>query len=167
MLAIQALSYWYFRIVARSADLPDNPCQEGNPMKAVILAMVLATASAALGAGPRVYIQPDGGYESYLAAAIIKKHVPVTVTTNKANADYVLVSHVISHEESSLAKLARAAFLAGMGMDGKQTATVELVRASDGSIIWAYNVHKGRALKYQSTAEAAAKHLKSFLRKNP
>lgn len=114
--------------------------------------------------GPKIYIQPQEGFDSYISAAIVKKHVPVVVTQNIDDAELVLTSSVKSKEESTGSKIARCLFVYCMGIGGVQTATVQLVNAK-GEVVWAYNVIKGDANRYQSTAEAIAKHLKEFLEK--
>ncbi len=120
-----------------------------------------------LGASPRIYIQPQDGFESYLAAAIVKKHVPAVVTQNKDEAQFLLTSAVQSKEESTGSKVARCLFLYCAGMEGSQTATVQLVNSKTQEVAWAYNVRKGSARAYQSTSEAVAKHLKQFLEQHP
>ena len=40
------------------------------------------------------------GYETYLAAAIVKKHVPLTVVADKGKADYIITSNV-NHQTPS------------------------------------------------------------------
>ena len=114
--------------------------------------------------GPKIFIQPQEGFDSYISAAIIKKHVPAIVTQNKDDAQFVLTSAVQSKEESAGSKIARCLFMYCAGVAGSQTATVQLVN-SNGEVAWAYNVRKGDAHAYQSTAEAIAKHLKEFLEK--
>ena len=47
-----------------------------------------------------VYIEPMGGYETFLAAAIVKKHVPLVVVMDKDKAEYIITSNV-SHQISS------------------------------------------------------------------
>ena len=79
----------------------------------------------------------------------------------------MLTSAVIAKEESAGSKLARCLFAYCIGMEGTQTATVQLVNAKTKEVVWAYNVRKGSASAYQSTAEAAAKHLKKFLEEHP
>lgn len=118
-------------------------------------------------ASPRIFIQPQAGFESYLAAAIIKKHVPAVVTQNQEEAQFLLTSAVQSKEESAGSKIARCLFMYCLGMDGSQTATVQLVNSGAQEVAWAYNVRKGSANSYQSTTEAVAKHLKSFLEEHP
>jgi hypothetical protein len=69
-----------------------------------ILALVLLTYSVIavaqtpqLKSGSAVYIEPMGGYETYLAAAIVKMHVPLVVVMDKDKADYIITSNV-SHQ---------------------------------------------------------------------
>jgi hypothetical protein len=114
--------------------------------------------------GPKIFIQLQEGFESYISAAIVKKHVPAVVTQNKDDAQFTLTSAVQSKEESAGSKIARCLFMYCAGAAGNQTATVQLVN-SKGEVAWAYNVKKGNAQAYQSTAEAIAKHLKEFLEK--
>jgi hypothetical protein len=119
------------------------------------------------GGSPRIYIEPQNGFESYIAAAIVKKHVPAVATQNKDEAMFRLTSSVVSKEESTGSKIARCLFAYCAGFSGTQTATVQLVKAKTQEIAWAYNVKKANASAYQSTAEAVAKHLKKFLEENP
>jgi hypothetical protein len=119
------------------------------------------------GASPRIYIEPQKGFESYIAAAIVKKHVPAVVTQNKDEAMFQLTSNVEAKEESTGSKIARCLFLYCAGMAGTQTATVQLINSKTQEVAWAYNVLKGNARAYQSTAEAVAKHLKKFLEEHP
>jgi hypothetical protein len=136
----------------------------------MVLALAPGAASAQtapLGTSPRIYIQPQDGFESYVSAAIVKKHVPAVVTQNKQEAMFYLTSAVESKTESTGSKIARCLFLYCAGMEGSQTATVQLVNAKTQEVAWAYNVRKGSAQAYQSTAEAVAKHLKEFLEEHP
>lgn len=119
------------------------------------------------GGSPRIYIEPQNGFESYLSAAIVKKHVPAVVTTSKEGSIFVLTSVVVSKEESTGSKVARCLFLYCAGAAGIQTATVQLINGNTQEVAWAYNVQKASASAYQSTAEAVAKHLKEFLEKHP
>ena len=119
------------------------------------------------GGSPRIYIEPQNGFESYLSAAIVKKHVPAVVTTNKEDTLFVLTSAVVSKEESTGSKVARCLFLYCAGAEGMQTATVQLINYKTQEVAWAYNVQKASASAYQSTAEAVAKHLKEFFEKHP
>ncbi|MGD0942120.1 MAG: hypothetical protein ABR905_20695 [Terracidiphilus sp.] len=50
--------------------------------------------------GATVYIEPMRGYETYLAAAMVKKKIPLIVVTDKSKADYIITSNV-SHNAPS------------------------------------------------------------------
>jgi hypothetical protein len=123
---------------------------------------IVATAAA-----PRIYIPPQEGFESYISAAIVKKHVPAVVTQDKEEAQFLLTSAVDAKRESTGSIVARCLFLYCAGAAGTQTATVQLVNARTHEVAWAYNLQKASAAAYQSTAEAIAKHLKKFLEEHP
>jgi hypothetical protein len=112
---------------------------------------------------PRVFVEPQSGFESYIAAGIIKKQVPVVITQNKDEANYTITSAVLEKEETTGGKIARCLFAYCAGIQGNQTATVQLVDAKSKEVLWAYNVKKQGASNYQSSAEAIAKHLKNWL----
>jgi hypothetical protein len=136
----------------------------------ILLPLLAATAypkdSAATLPKPRIYIQPNqGGFESYVAGAIIKKNVPAILTQTEADSQYSLITVVTSLTESSASKVARCMFLYCIGINGSQVATVQLVRRDTNTVDWAYNVRKGGSHNFQSSAEAIAKHLKKFLEK--
>jgi hypothetical protein len=48
--------------------------------------------------GSTVYIEPVGGYETYLAAAIVRVNVPLAMVTDKGKADYIITGS-ISHKD--------------------------------------------------------------------
>jgi hypothetical protein len=124
-------------------------------------------ASGQLGAPPRIFVAPQDGFESYISAAIIKKHVPAVVTQDQNQAEFLLTSAVLAKEESTGSKVARCLFAYCAGIQGTQTATVQLVNARTHEVAWAYNVRKASATAFQSSAEAIAKHLKQYLAEHP
>src|SRR5271165_742715 len=134
------------------------------PLLAVALLCRLASSQ---NTAPRIYVEPQNGFESYLSAAIVKKHVPAVVTQDRDGAAFILTSAVLAKEESTGSKVARCLFAYCAGIQGTQTATVQLVNIKTKEVAWAYNVRKGSASAYQSTAEAAAKHLKKYLEDHP
>ena len=116
---------------------------------------------------PKIFIEPQDGFESYISAALVKKQTPVIVTAKKEDARFILTSAVETKEESTGSKITRCLFAYCAGMEGSQTATVRLISATTQEVVWAYNVKKGGAKNYQSTSEAVAVHLKDFIKKNP
>jgi hypothetical protein len=114
---------------------------------------------------PTVYIEPQQGFETYLAAAIAKKGAPVDVVTDAAKATYVLKSSSVDiQKESTGGKVVRCLFAYCAGIEDKGTVSVQLVEVSSSKELWAYSVNKQRGGKNeQAMAEAVAKHFKEFL----
>lgn len=134
-----------------------------------VIAVVCAMAALSFAADPpKLYIEPAGGFESYISAAFFKKKVPATIVNEKPGATFALKSgnFATQEEKSGLGKLARCAYAFCIGIDGSQTISVELRDTKD-TIVWAYSVRKIGTASYQSSAEAIAKHLKEFLEKKP
>lgn len=136
---------------------------------ALVLWIYLATSCsfAAQATKPTIYIEPHGGFETYLAAAMSKKQVPADVVLDKAKATYVLqASAVEEKKESTGSKVTRCLFLYCAGIEDKADVSVQLIEAGSSRVVWAYAVNKQRGEKnQQSMAEAVAKHLKDFLSK--
>jgi hypothetical protein len=133
--------------------------------------------------GATVYIEPMDGYETYLAAAIAKKQVPVILVADKDKADYIIRSTVnqsrptqpgvvINNTNNSSGNdafnqgMQRAA--AAKAARGATSTSLSVVDAHSSQIVFAYSVGKaGNTNQIQSAAEASAKHLKEFIeRKN-
>ena len=104
----------------------------------------------------RIYIAPiEGGFDTYLAAAIIKKQVPVVVVTDRTKADYE-VTGIASTEKAGWAKMLF------MGVDNSNDmASIKVVEIKSSEVVYGYAVRKGNSARgKQSAAEACAKHLK-------
>jgi TolB-like protein len=139
-------------------------------MKKLGFMLVLFTAafSFAQQTRPTVYIEPQQGFETYLAAAISKKSVPVDVVTDQSKATYVLKSAPVEvKSESTGGKIARCLFANCVGIEDKGNVSVQLIEASSTKMVWAYSVNKQRSgsKDEQSMAEAVAKHLKDYVKK--
>lgn len=104
----------------------------------------------------RIYIAPiEGGFDTFLAAAIIKKQVPVVVVTDRTKADYEITG-IASTEKAGWAKMLF------MGVDNSNDmASIKVVELKSSEVVYGYAVHKGNSARgKQSAAEACAKHLK-------
>jgi hypothetical protein len=139
-------------------------------MKKAVLLLVLFVASASFAqlARPTVYIEPQQGFETYLAAAMAKKSVPVDVVTDQSKATYVLKAAPVEvKSESTGGKIARCLFVYCAGIEDKGSVSVQLIESSSTKMMWAYSVNKqrGGGKNQQSMAEAVAKHFKEFLDK--
>jgi len=139
-----------------------------HPLVGLGLALILAaTASGqegktvdqstkAIERGSRIYIAAiEGGFDTFLAAAIIKKQVPVVVVTDRTKADYEITG-IASTEKAGWAKMLF------MGTDNSNDlASIKVVDLKSSEVVYGYAVHKGNSYRgKQSAAEACAKHLK-------
>ncbi|MGA1983313.1 MAG: hypothetical protein ABSG84_12710 [Acidobacteriaceae bacterium] len=129
--------------------------------------------------GSAVYIEPMDGYETYLAAAIAKKQVPLIVVADKTKADFIITSTVSQRAPSQPAVVVNnttnvnssgypsSGFpRAGRGA-GSTSASISIIDAHSSQIVFAYSVGKaGSTNQIQSAAEACAKHLKDFIEKS-
>jgi len=142
---------------------------KGNQLVVALgLALVLAGIAAgqegksveqsakAIERSSRIYIAPiEGGFDTFLAAAIIKKQVPVVVVTDRAKADYEITG-IASTEKAGWAKMLF------MGVDNSNDlASIKVVELKSSEVVYGYAVKKGNSYRgKQSAAEACAKHLK-------
>jgi hypothetical protein len=106
-------------------------------MKVLILAGLLAAgsihaeAATTIPSNARIYVDAASGLDIYLTAALEKKHVPLSVTTDKSKADYEL----------------------------EAVTGVRLVNLKSGDVVFAWPVDKKSALHGRQTAETCAKRL--------
>jgi hypothetical protein len=128
-----------------------------------------------------------GGYETYLAAAITKKRVPLILVADSDKADYIIrstVSHsrptqpaVVVNNTNNVNNSGNDAFNNGFNQGaaraaaaraarGATSASISVIDAHSSQIVFAYAVGKaGNTNQIQSAAEASAKHLKEFIEK--
>jgi hypothetical protein len=113
-----------------------------------------------------VFIEPQQGFETYLAAAVSKKNVPVDVVADPTKASFVLKAAPVEVKtESTGGKIARCLFAYCAGIEDKGNVSVQLIENSSTKTLWAYSVNKqrGGSKNSQSMAEAVAKHLRDFV----
>jgi hypothetical protein len=137
-------------------------------MASLGLALILAASAAgqegksveqssrAIERGSRIFIAPiEGGFDTFLAAAIIKKQVPVVIVTERGKADYE-ISGIANTEKAGWAKMLF------MGVDNSNDmASIKVVYLKSDEVVYGYSVRKGNSYRgKQSAAEACAKHLK-------
>ncbi len=114
-----------------------------------------ALAEKRIPAGSKIYIEAGDGFDTYLSAALQKKHVPVSVVADKEKADYEL-SGVSDHIKAGWAKIVFAGQI-----HSDEQASVKLVDLKTSEVVFAYAVNKKNSLHgRQTAAEACAKHLK-------
>jgi hypothetical protein len=94
------------------------------------------------------------GFETYVAAGIEKKKVPVLLVTDRVKADYELSSV----SDSDKAGWAKMLFLGSQQTN--ETASIKIVNLKTGDVVFAYSVNKTNSYKgKQSAGEAVAKHI--------
>jgi hypothetical protein len=109
--------------------------------------------------GSKIFIAPMDGFESNLAAAILKKKVPVVIVDDASKADFIMTGN--SHVDK--AGWAKTIFISP---NPHAEASISIKDAHTGNLVFAYNVDKSNAVRAnQSTAEACAKHLKEDIEK--
>jgi len=95
-------------------------------------------------------------FGSSIAAALLKKGVPVTVVADPSKADWTIKSVSAQREDSTGTKVAKLAF-GGLGGFTKFEGSIQVIDNASTGVLYAYNVKKGN---FQSAAEAFAKHFK-------
>jgi hypothetical protein len=80
---------------------------------------------------PKIFIAPmENGFDSFIAAALIKNKVPVTITTEEDQAEYIITGSAVKGEN----KWYDTVF--GAERDRNQ-GSIKLLRVEDKSIVWA------------------------------
>jgi co-chaperonin GroES (HSP10) len=106
-------------------------------------------------AGAKVFLEPMGGFETYLKAAMTKKKVPLQIVEDRAQAEFIITGHSESQKASTAKKVIMGNF------HSNEDASINVSSVKTGDIVFAYEAHKdSSAHGQQSTAEACAKHLK-------
>jgi hypothetical protein len=124
---------------------------------AIFFALVPAWAQQvkSIPAGAKVFLEPMGGFETYLKAAMAKKKVPLQIVEDKAQAEFIITGHSESQKASTAKKVIMGNF------HSNEDASINVSSVKTGGIVFAYEAHKdSSAHGEQSTAEACAKHLK-------
>lgn len=140
-------------------------------------------------AGATVYIKPMGGYETYLAAAFTKKHVPLVIVSVKDKARYIITSTIahkdlsaggpvaavtVNNEEattpaSRVETAAEQGYAAGVAEKlafGETSAGIAVIDKRTSDVVFAYTAGKMGKKQLQRTADACANHLKKFIEKS-
>jgi hypothetical protein len=142
-------------------------------MKRILIALMLVTTTAAAADRPLVYIESsetlDGSnsrdkakqidFGASIAAAIMKKDVPVTMVTDASKSQWTIKSVSSQREDSTGTKIAKLAFSGAFsGGFTKFEGSIQVIDNATSGVLYAYSVKKGN---FQSAAEAFAKHFKA------
>jgi hypothetical protein len=139
-------------------------------IKRTLLTVFLCVATVAAADTPRVYIQAaetvDAGnakdkakqidFGSAIAAALMKKQVPVSVVTDSTKSQWTIKTVSSQKDDTTGTKVAKM-LLMGSTNFTKFEGTIQVIDNESSAVLYAYNVKKGN---FQSAAEAFAKHFK-------
>ena len=139
-------------------------------MTRTLMAVMLFASTAVAADSPRVYIEAtetvDAGnskdkakqidFGSAIAAALVKKQVPVAVVTDKTKSQWTIRTVSSQKEDTTGTKVAKMVFGMGGGFT-KFEGAIQVIDNESSAVLYAYNVKKGN---FQSAAEAFAKHIK-------
>ncbi|HVS81480.1 MAG TPA: hypothetical protein VHE60_07080 [Pyrinomonadaceae bacterium] len=142
-----ALCAWAM-VPAQEAASQDKPgTQVGNSTTAT-------SADTRIPRNSKVYIAPMDGFETYLAAAFRKKEVPLTMVTDRDQADFEITG---THEKKN-AGWAKTIFVSP---SPSASASMQVVNLKTKVVVYADSSHRTTANRGErSTAEKLAKYLK-------
>ena len=134
-------------------------------LPAILFVSVLSWAQSAQSTA---YLDPNSPFSSEFMAAIQSKKVPVTVTTDPANAQY-LVNFNLANNNGSVVQGIASVITSGTYETGAwDRATIQVVDAHSKNIVFSYTCKKysqNSGDPAKSVAECLAKHWKSQMGK--
>ena len=145
-LTLLAIATMLFASAAFAQDPTGPPQNTGT-------AAASSPADTRIPRNSRVYIAMDG-FESYLAAAFRKKEVPLTIVTDREQADFEITG---THEKKN-AGWAKTIFV---NASPSASASMQVVNLKTKVVVYADSSHRTSASRGErSTAEKLAKYLK-------
>ena len=139
-------------------------------MKKLLLAFLFLPAIfvATSGAQTTAYLDPNSPFSPEFTAALQKKKVPVVVTTDPANAQY-LVNFTLGNNQGSVVQGIASVLTTGNYETGAwDRATIQIVDAHSKNIVFSYTCKKysqNSGDPTKSVAECLAKHWKDQMGK--
>lgn len=139
-------------------------------MKKLLLAFLLLPILfvATSGAQTTAYLDPNSPFSPEFTAALQKKKVPVVVTTDPANAQY-LVNFTLGNNQGSVVQGIASVLTTGNYETGAwDRATIQVVDAHSKDVVFSYTCKKysqNSGDPTKSVAECLAKHWKDQMGK--
>jgi hypothetical protein len=155
-ISVLCLSISCFAIAVFCQDRDRTVANQGaNTAAAQSTQATLEPADTKIPRNSRVYIAPMEGFETYLAAALRKKEVPLVIVTERDQADF----EISGTHETKNAGWAKTIFMGDVR--GSATASMQVVNLKTKVVVYADSSHRGSANRGErSTAEKLAKYLK-------
>ena len=136
--------------------------------KALPVILFVSTMSWGQVAQSTVYLDPNSPFSPDFSAALQKKQVPVTVTTDPAQAQY-LANITLANNNGSIFQGITSAITTGTYNNGAwDRATVQIVDAHSKNVVFSYTCKKysqNSGDPTKSVAECLAKHWKNQMGK--
>jgi hypothetical protein len=130
-----------------------------------ILAFISVVASQAQTkvalATPKIYVDPATGFDAYLSDAAARNHVPITLTTQKNDADF-------EFDAISGGQTVRASNWSILWLPGNGRVWIRLVDLSHGGLVFACAVDTGSGAGHalQAAAESCTKRLRAVVNRS-
>lgn len=118
-----------------------------------------AAAPVRIEPNARVFLEPTD-FGRALAAAILKKKVPVIATTDRSKADFFVQTASSASEEKTAERLTKVLVLGAFAGTGRRFDATVTVTDRDGAIVFAHNCQREN---FQSAAESVAKELRKHV----
>jgi hypothetical protein len=127
---------------------------------AILITITTHAASASAQTGnPTVYLESKDEFANDFSAGVIRKNVPVTLTSDRQNAGYVARFSWATNEGSKTQGV-MTALVTGIYMSGSyERVSMSIIERKSKNIIYSYTCQKG-GRHMQSVAECLAKHWK-------
>ena len=147
-------------------------------MRAALALVALLISAVATAQMPKVYIEAsetvDAGnaaekakridFGSAIAAALVKKKVPVTTVMDPEKAQWLIKTVSSQKEDTTGTKVAKL-ILGGGASFTQFEGSIQVIERESSEVLFAYNVKKNN---FQSAAEAFAKHFNDdYLKRAP
>ena len=136
--------------------------------KALPVILFVSTMSWGQVAQSTVYLDPNSPFSPDFSAALQKKQVPVTVTTDPAQAQY-LANITLANNNGSIFQGITSAITTGTYNNGAwDRATIQIVDAHSKNVVFSYTCKKysqNSGDPTKSVAECLAKHWKNQMGK--
>lgn len=107
----------------------------------------------------KLFIEPSE-FGMALAAALLKKHVPVAAVTDQEKADFFVKTASNATQEKTGERITKLILFGGFAGSGRHFDATVTVTNRDGAIVFAHNSKKEN---FQSAAENIAKELKKHI----
>lgn len=142
-------------VFAQDSGNKDSKTPEAKPEETKAQTTKAPAANKKIPANSKVFLDPMGGFEEDLKAAIQAKKVPVVLVPDKEQADYEISG------TSDTQKAGAAKKVIMLDWHSNEQASITVSDRKSGEVVFAYSVNKkSSAHGKRSTAEACAKHLK-------